>query len=55
MSKWKAWVVEKRYYEVELEGETWEEARELANEADVDRENPHMILWDVYDVVEKTI
>lgn len=49
--KWKGWVVRKEYFKVEVEADTWEEAKDLAWDMEVEDE-PVDIDWEVYDLEE---
>jgi len=52
MKKWEAWVIRKQYFKVQVEADTWEDARDLALEAEVNIEEPDDIDWDIYDIEE---
>ena len=53
MSKWRAIVVRKQYWIVEVEANNWEEAHRLALDEDVDINYPDDLDWDVYDIEEQ--
>jgi hypothetical protein len=52
MKKWTGWVIRKEYFKVEVEADTWEEARDTALETEVNIEEPDEIDWEVYDIEE---
>jgi hypothetical protein len=52
MKKWKGWVIEKQYYKVEVEAETWEEAKDLVGEFNVNWAKPDDYDREIYDVEE---
>ena len=52
MGKWKGWVIHKRYYKVEVEANSWEEAREKLWDVDVNADNPDDTDMEIYDVEE---
>jgi hypothetical protein len=52
MKKWSAWVIHKKYYKVQVEADTWEEAREKVWDVEVDAENPDDVDVEIYDVEE---
>lgn len=49
--KFTGWVIRKEYFKVEVEADTWEEAREKVYEAEISDE-PVDIDWEIYDVEE---
>jgi hypothetical protein len=51
MKKWTGWLIRKEYFKIEVEADTWEEAKDLVGEAEIEDE-PVDIDWEVYDVVE---
>ena len=53
MSKWQGWVIRKQYFKVEVDADSWEEARDRMLDSEVDIDNPDDIDWDIYDVEEK--
>jgi hypothetical protein len=53
MAKYTAWVIRKQYFKVEVEADSWEEARDNALSVDVNIDEPDDIDWDIYDVEEK--
>jgi hypothetical protein len=53
MAKYTAWVIRKQYFKVEVEADSWEEARDNALGVDVNIDEPDDIDWDIYDVEEK--
>lgn len=54
MSKWKAWIVRKQYFKVQVEADDYETAQQLALDAEVDHHNPDDVDWDIYDLMEVT-
>jgi len=52
MKKWSAWVIHKRYYKVQVEADSWEEAREKVWDVEVDTDNPNDTAMEIYDVEE---
>jgi hypothetical protein len=52
MAKYTAWVIRKQYFKVEVEADSWEQARDNALSADVNIDKPDDIDWDIYDVEE---
>jgi len=53
MKKWSGYIIRKEYFKVELEADTWEEAREKAWDFEVTDE-PVDIDWEIYDIEEVT-
>jgi hypothetical protein len=53
MKKWTGWLVRKQYFKVEVEADTWEEAKDLVGDAEVDTDEPDDVDWDIYDVEEE--
>jgi len=51
MKKWTGWLIKKEYFKIEVEADTWEEAKDLVEEAEIEDE-PVDIDWEIYDVVE---
>jgi hypothetical protein len=51
MKKWTGWLIRKEYFKIEVEADTWEEAKDLVGEAEIEDE-PVDIDWEVYDVEE---
>jgi hypothetical protein len=51
MKKWQGWVVRKEYFRVEVEADTWEEAKDSAWEFEV-VDDPVDIDWEIYDLTE---
>jgi hypothetical protein len=51
MKKWTGWLIRKEYFKIEVEANTWEEAKDLVGEAEIEDE-PVDIDWEVYDVEE---
>ena len=51
MKKFSGWVIKKEYFKIEVEAETWEEAKDNAWNADLDDE-PVDIDWEIYDLEE---
>ena len=52
MPKYTGWVIHKQYFKVELEANSWEEARDNILDVEVDVDNPDDVACDVYDVEE---
>jgi hypothetical protein len=52
MKKWTGWVIKKRYYKVEVEADTWEEAREKLFDFNEDWAKPDDWDTEIYDVEE---
>jgi hypothetical protein len=52
MSKWKAWVIHKQYYKVEVDANSWEEAREKAWDVEIGDRKPDDTDMEIYDVEE---
>jgi hypothetical protein len=52
MKKWNAWVIHKHYYKVEVDADSWEEARELVWDVDVNGREPDDVDVEIYDVEE---
>lgn len=53
MKKWTGVVVRKEYFRIEVEADTWEEAKDKLWDAEIEDE-PVDIDWDIYDVEELT-
>jgi hypothetical protein len=51
MKKWSGYAIRKEYFKVEVEADTWEEAREKAWDSEVTDE-PIDIIWEIYDIEE---
>ena len=52
MKKWSAWVIHKKYYKVEVEASSWEEAKDRVWDVEVDTENPDDVDVEIYDIEE---
>ena len=52
MKKWTGWVIEKQYYKIEIEAETWEEAKDKAWEFNVNWAKPADFDREIYDIEE---
>jgi len=52
MKTWTGWVIHKQYYKVEVEADTWEEAKEKVWEVDVNGREPDDVDVEIYDVEE---
>ena len=50
MNKYQGYVIQKFYYKVEVESDSWEEARDKILDADISGQEPVDIDWDIYDV-----
>jgi hypothetical protein len=53
MKKWTGIVVRKEYFRIEVEADTWEEAKDKLWDAEIEDE-PVDIDWEIYDVEEVT-
>ncbi len=53
MKKWSGYVIRKEYFKVEVEADTWEEAKDKAWDFEVTDE-PVDIDWEIYDIEEVT-
>lgn len=51
MSKWEGWVIRKEYFKVQVEADSWEEAKDKMWEAEIEDE-PVDIDWEIYDIEE---
>jgi len=49
--KYQGWIIRKAYFKVEVEADSWEEAKEKMWDAELSDE-PVDIDWEIYDVVE---
>lgn len=54
MARWKGWIVEKRYYKVAVEADSWETAKDMLCDMELDTDMPDNIDWDIYDLEEVT-
>ena len=54
MPKYKAWVIYKQYYKVEVDADSWEEARDQVGDIEVDIDNPDEYDVEIYDLTEVT-
>jgi hypothetical protein len=52
MAKFKAWVIHKEYYRVEVEADNWEHAKEKLLEVDLSFRKPDDYDFDFYDLEE---
>ena len=54
MSKYTAWIIRKQYYKVEVDADSWEDARDKIQNLDIelDIDKPDDIDWDIYDIEE---
>ena len=52
MKQFSGWIIRKEYFKIEVEANSWEEAREKIYEAEIEDE-PVDIDWEIYDVEEK--
>lgn len=53
MNKWKGWIIKKQYYKVEVEADTWAEAKDKIREVDInDLAQDGATEFDIYDVEE---
>lgn len=53
MKKFSGWIIKKEYFKIEVEADTWEEAKDNAWYADLNDE-PVDIDWEIYDLEEIT-
>jgi len=51
MKKWTGVVIRKEYFRIEVEADTWEEAKDKMWEAEIEDE-PVDIDWEIYDIEE---
>ena len=51
MNKYQGWVIRKEYFKVEVEADSWEEAKDKVWDAELVDE-PVDINWEIYDVEE---
>lgn len=51
MSKWEGWVIRKEYFKVQVEANSWEEAKDKMWEVEIEDE-PVDIDWEIYDIEE---
>ena len=49
MPKFNGWIIRKEYFKVEVEANSWEEAREKVWDVEIEDE-PVDIDWEIYDV-----
>lgn len=53
MNKWKGWIIKKQYYKVEVEADTWSEAKDKIGEVDInDLAQDGATEFDIYDLEE---
>jgi hypothetical protein len=52
MPKYQGYLIRKEYFKVEVEANSWEEAKDQALESEIEDE-PFDIDWDIYDLEEK--
>jgi hypothetical protein len=53
MNKWKGWIIKKQYYKVEVEADTWAEAKDKIREVDInDLAQDGATEFDIYDIEE---
>jgi hypothetical protein len=53
MATWRAWVIHKRYYKVQVEAGSWEEAKEKVWDLDIDNpDDPDDTDMEIYDIEE---
>lgn len=55
MALYQGWVVRKQYFKVQVNAESWEDARDEMLSAEVNIEQPDDIDWDIYDLEEVSI
>lgn len=51
MSKWEGWVIRKEYFKVQVDADSWQEAKDKMWEAEIEDE-PVDIDWEIYDIEE---
>jgi len=52
MSKtWSGYIIRKEYFQIEVEADTWEEAKEKAWDFEI-TDDPVDICWEIYDLEE---
>ena len=52
MAKYQGWLIHKQYFKVEVEAESWEEARDLIWDEEIDWSNPDDMDSEVCDIEE---
>ena len=52
MKKWTGVVIRKEYFRIEVEADTWEEAKDKLWDAEIEDE-PVDIDWEIYDIEEQ--
>ena len=52
MAKYQGWIIHKQYFKVELEANSWEEARDKIWDVEVDFNNPDDVDSEIYDIEE---
>ena len=52
MAKYCGWVIKKQYYKIELEANSWEEAKDMAWDVDVSNKKPDDYDMEIYDIEE---
>jgi len=50
--KYQGWVIQKQYYKIELEADSWEEAKDMAWEVDLSGRKPDDYDMEIYDIEE---
>jgi hypothetical protein len=51
MPKYQGYLIRKEYFKIEVEADSWEDARDMVLDAEV-KDEPVDIDWDVYDLEE---
>ena len=52
MKTYTGWIIRKEYFKVEVEADSWEEAKDKIWDAEIEDE-PVDIDWEIYDINEK--
>ena len=52
MKTWTAWAIHKQYYEIEVEADSWEEAKDKVWDVDLNGKEPDDVDVEIYDVAE---
>lgn len=52
MPKYQGYLIRKEYFKVEVEADSWEDARDTALDVEIGLDEPVDIDWDVYDLEE---
>jgi hypothetical protein len=52
MKTWTAWAIHKQYYKIEVEADSWEEAKDKVWDVDLNGKEPDDVDVEIYDVAE---